>query len=102
MTTKTVPFVLVVQEVPPQPDFFPGIDPATATVLQGSVATYACSFTGVAGFTGPVTLAVSGLPEGVLASFDLNPIMLEQTATLTIATVDLAVGQYDLTLEASD
>ena len=101
MTTKEVPFKLIVQEVPPEPDFFPSIAPTDLAVYQGRVATYQVTVQPVAGFTGLVTLAVVGLPDGTVAAFDSNPVNPGAVATLTIPTDLLQIGTYDLTLTAT-
>lgn len=51
------------------PDFTLTAVPDTATALQGSQAIYSLSVSGVEGFTGLVSLALSRLPPGVSATF---------------------------------
>jgi uncharacterized membrane protein len=51
------------------------------------------------GFTGGVTLSVSGLPAGVTAAFAQNPITGNGTSQLTLtASSSAAVGQYNITV----
>jgi hypothetical protein len=51
------------------------------------------------GFTGGVSLSVSGLPAGVTASFSPNPATGNSTSTLTVtASSSAAIGQYTLTV----
>jgi hypothetical protein len=54
----------------------------TASVSAGGTATYTVSTTS----TNPVTLGVSGLPNGAIASFDNASITAGTTATLTVTT----------------
>ena len=49
------------------------------------------------GFTGSVSLSVSGLPSGVTASFSPNPTTSNSTLTLT-ASSTASLGQYTLTI----
>ncbi|MBB5062877.1 FG-GAP-like repeat-containing protein [Granulicella mallensis] len=64
---------------------------------QGTSTTSYVSITPQYGFTGNVTLAVSGLPSGVTASFSPNP--TTGTSGLTLqASSTTAIGQYPLTI----
>ena len=98
---KTIPFTLEIKEVPPVPDFFPAIDPTAAAVFRGAVATFAVSFTAVAGFANAIALAVLGLPDGATATFGVNPAQVGDVVSLTIAT-DAAPGVYNLLIEATE
>jgi len=49
------------------------------------------------GFTGNVSVSVSGLPSGVTASFSQNPVASQSQFTLTVANTT-ALGQYPLTI----
>lgn len=107
MPTKSVAFRLEVTPAPPTPDYFPGIAPAFLSVFEGVVAAFQVSISGLAGFAGPVTLFVGGLPEAASASFDANPLVLTGapdevlTTGLEITTDGVLTGSYDLTLEAT-
>lgn len=98
---KTIPFTLVIQEVPVAPDFFPAIDPLSATVFAGTVATYSISFTTLAGFANPISLTVVGLPAGATAIFGINPAMPTDVVSLAITT-DALPGTYSLLIEATE
>jgi len=100
-TQKTIPFTLEIKEVPPKPDFFPAVDPTAQAVLRGTVATFAVSFTTVAGYANPIALNVLGLPDGAVASFGVNPAMPTDVVSLTITT-DAEVGVYNLLVEATE
>ena len=68
-------------------DFQIGISPATQTIAAGSNATYSLTITPEAGFTGPVTLTCSGVPN--LAKCALPAVNVSGapvTATVTITT----------------
>jgi uncharacterized membrane protein len=51
------------------------------------------------GFSGNVTLSVTGLPAGVTASFSPNPVASNSSGTVTFtASSDAVLGQYTITL----
>jgi len=102
MIQKKEPFTLVIQRAPVPPDFFPAIDPPSATVLQGGVATYLVSFAVAGGYVNPIGLAVLGLPEGAAASFDINPAMPADVVTLTIETGSAAADVYPCEVQATE
>lgn len=56
-------------------DFFGTLGSNIQNINQSSAATYAINIVPVDGFTGAVTLSVSGLPAGATASFSQNPIL---------------------------
>lgn len=68
----------------PAPDFSIAISPAARTVTVGGVTTYTLTVNPQNGFTGAVTLSVSGLPAGATAS--ITPETATTTATLAVAT----------------
>jgi uncharacterized membrane protein len=53
------------------------------TVIQGASANQTIAVMDTGGFTGSVTLAVSGLPSGVTAAFSANPTSGSSVLTLT-------------------
>src|ERR1043166_540192 len=75
---------------PPSPDFSVSVTPTSRTVAQGGGTTYAVAVTPLNGFTGQVTLGVTGLPSNAASGFqpasvnitDANP----QSSTLTVST----------------
>jgi len=75
------------------------LTPATSalTVNQGSSTTDTITVAGSGGFTGSVTLAVSGLPAGVTAVFGTNPATSSSVLTLT-ASSTAAAGTSTLTI----
>lgn len=77
----------------------------SVSVKQGSSATDTITVTDVSGFTGSVTLAASGLPSGVTATFGTNPatgssvvtFAASSTATAGSATVTITGASGTLT-----
>jgi hypothetical protein len=90
------------------PDFAVASSPTSVSVQAGMSATYALSFSTSGGYTGSVTLSLTGLPASIPnANYTTNPVNLpaQNSSTLAIpvpydpATVG---GPYNLTLSASD
>lgn len=83
------------------PNFSVSASPATRTVTRGSSTTYAVTITRINGFTGSVTLKLSGLPGRVSSSFNPNP----ATATSSTLTVSpqrkSSRGSYTLTIQGT-
>ena len=75
------------------------ITPAASalTVTRGSSTTDTVTVHGAGGFSGSVTLAVSGLPTGVTASFGTNPTTGSSVLTLTAGST-AAAGTSNLTI----
>jgi endoglucanase len=70
---------------------------ATLTLAPGGSATDTISVTGLGGFTGSVTLAVSGLPAGITAALATNPTTATSVLTLT-ASSSAAAGTSTITV----
>ena len=82
----------------PVPDFSLAVTPASQTVVQGTSTTYTVTITGSGGFTGPVSLSVTGLPAGATAAFSPNP-TTTGTSTLTVTTATTTpTGSFALTI----
>ena len=79
------------------------VNPATVLVQQGSSGSMTVSLTRVGGFSGVVTLAVTGLPTGITAS--IAPAELSNaTATATVNLIvagTMAAGPYTATVTAT-
>ena len=71
--------------------------PGPVTLGQGTSNVFNISVSPMYGFTGEVTMSVTGLPAGVTATFSPNPTMGNSMMTLT-ATGTTALGTYPLTL----
>lgn len=83
--------------VNPASDFTVAGSPASQTVTQGGSTTYGLTITGSNGFSGQVTLSVSGLPSGATGTFNPNPSGTSSTLSVTTATTTPA-GSYTLTV----
>jgi len=70
------------------PSFTLSANPTALSVAQGSNGTSTITVNGQNGFTGSVSLAASGLPSGVTASF--NPTATTTTSTLTLTASNSA------------
>jgi subtilisin family serine protease/uncharacterized membrane protein len=96
-TSHSSPVTLVVSA---PPDFGVGVTPGSRTVSAGANATYSVSVSALNGFTGGVTLALSGLPGAVgAATFTPATVSGAGTSQLTIHTSASAPsGSYPLTV----
>jgi hypothetical protein len=74
--------------------------PGNVTLRPGQGATYTLSMTTSGGFSGSVTLSVSGIPGGATATFDPTSLSPSSTSsTLTVATSkSTPAGTYTLTI----
>ena len=73
--------------------------PSSQTVTAGNSASYTATITPSGGFTGSVTLSVSGLPSGATARFSVNPVAGSGNSTLTVNTSSSTpTGSYTLTI----
>src|SRR5262249_4039827 len=71
------------------------------SVTAGSAASYTVSVAAQNGFTGTVTLSVTGLPTGATARFSASSISTSGALTLTISTASsTAAGNSTLTITA--
>jgi hypothetical protein len=87
----------------PDPAITVAVGPATASVIQGASATVPVTITRSGGFAGPVSLTLTGAPEGVTGTFDPTPIPAGATASTLTLTVAAGVepGDYPLTVRAT-
>lgn len=93
--TETTTATLVVTGT----NFTMSSSPATETVTAGGSTTYTAKTTVVSGFTGKVTLSVTGLPSGATAAFSPTSITGAGESTLTVSTTtSTAAGEYYLEL----
>jgi PKD repeat protein len=89
---------------PPPPDFTITVSPVKRTIKTGGSTTYTVTITPTNGFTGQVTLSVSGQPSGASTSFSVNPVNGSSTASSTLfVTTNSTVrhGNYPLTITAT-
>lgn len=85
-----------------QPSFALAATPATQTVVQTDSTSYALSITRSGGFTGAVSLAIGGLPNGASTTFSPSSPVTGSTTTVTIDTAaNASTGAYTLTVTGS-
>ena len=82
----------------PAPGFTLAATPTTLTIIHGNSATSAIAIIPRGGFSGNVTLKVTGLPSGVTAAFSPNPATANSTLTMTVnATAAPATATLTIT-----
>jgi hypothetical protein len=82
----------------PTPDFSMSTTPSSVTVTAGSTANYTQNVTRTGGFTGSVSLSISGLPAGAAGTFTPNP-NTGATSALAITTSSTTpAGSYVFTV----
>ena len=83
-------------------DFSVAVTPSSQSTSQGGSTTYTASITPSNGFTGNVSLSVSGLPTGASGSFAPTSVAGSGSSTLTVTTTSTtATGTYPLTITAT-
>ncbi|MGA8838706.1 MAG: protease pro-enzyme activation domain-containing protein, partial [Candidatus Sulfotelmatobacter sp.] len=89
------------------PSFTLSASPSSLTITQGGSGTSTITVNDLNGFTGSVTLAASGLPSGVTATFGTNPttgtsvLTLTASATATTGTSTVTITGTSGSLSAS-
>jgi hypothetical protein len=73
-------------------------DYGSVTLGQGTTGSSYVSINSQYGFSGGVSLAVTGLPSGVTASFSPNPSSAGSSQLILTASSTAALGQYTLTI----
>jgi RHS repeat-associated protein len=93
--TTALPFT-----VAPSQDYTIALAPSSASVVQGSTATFVVSVTSPqTTFTQLVKLTAAGLPSGAMASFSPDQITAGATSTLTVRTANaLSPSSYSFTV----
>jgi len=79
------------------PSFTLSDSPTSLTITQGSSGSSTITVTDLNGFSGSVTLAASGLPSGVTATFGTNPTTGTSVLTLT-ASATATTGTSTVTI----
>jgi subtilisin family serine protease len=86
------------------PDFTANVSPSSASTAAGGAVSYTVSVSPVNGFTGDVSLTLSGLSESQ-ASWSISPPVIaggSGSAQLTVSTAtSIAAGTYPLTITAT-
>ncbi|HET7080968.1 MAG TPA: hypothetical protein VFM49_26345, partial [Chloroflexia bacterium] len=88
---------------PNPPDFSLSVSPTSRTIARRSSGTYTVNLTSANGFSGNVSLSVSGLPRRTSGAFSPNPVALASgesgSSTLTVTVNRQASpGTYTLTI----
>jgi hypothetical protein len=83
------------------PAFALSASPTSRPITQGATTFYTVTVAGNPGFSGNVSLGVTGLPPGASASFNPTSISTSGTSTLTVTTTaSVGAGGYPLTINA--
>ena len=88
----------------PPPDFTLTASPSKQTVVRGGSTSYTIGVSAVNGFSGSVSLTLTGLPANSSSAFSANPVSVPaaNTSTLTVTTSSATKqGSYTLTVSAS-
>src|SRR5712692_3289886 len=102
LNNSGVPSVATFVQVISQPDFSVTATPSSRTVAPGTGTSYNVSVTPSNGFTGNVTLTVTGLPSGATASFNPSSVTGSGSSTLSVNTSSSTpMGSYPLTITAT-
>lgn len=90
------------QEPATGPHYFLSTRASEVTLQQDGQASLSLTLERVGGFSEPIQLSATGLPEGVEASFDPNPVPADQnSATLTLrGQLEASLGDYTLVVHA--
>jgi hypothetical protein len=80
-------------------DFTLSASPSSITISRGQTASYSVAVGSVGGFTGSVTLSVSGVPSGSIVSWSANPVAAPGSSTLRVGTTKSTLrGTFTVTL----
>jgi PKD repeat protein len=88
----------------PPPDFTLTASPSKQTVVRGGSTSYTIGVSAVNGFSGSVSLTLTGLPANSSSAFSANPVSVPaaNTSTLTVTTSSSTKqGSFTLTVSAS-
>jgi hypothetical protein len=81
------------------PDFSVSATPAQQSVTAGTPISYTVTVAAQNGFTGTVSLSVTGLPSGAIAKFSSSSISTSGSSTLTVSTTtSTAAGNSTLNI----
>jgi hypothetical protein len=98
--TNTTSVTLTVQAVN-APNFSIDVQPSSRQVVDGDQTTFATQINRTGGFTGAVTMGISGLPSGATSTYSPSGATSGSSATLTVVTNGVKDGTYPLTLSGS-
>ncbi len=97
LTETTAIALTVTAKVPPS---FTIALASPLSITQGKTTTDTVTITDAGGFTGNVTLTISGLPSGVTCTFGTNPVTTTSVLTCT-ASATAAVGPFTATINGT-
>jgi hypothetical protein len=86
--------------VSPAPAFSLSASPSSRSISRGRSTTYTITINQLNGFTGMVSLTISGLPNRSSANFNPNPATTSSTLTVTTSR-RTATGTYTLTISGT-
>ena len=96
--TQTTSATLVVTAPPPPADYSLSVTPTSQSVVQGAATSYTVAISRTGGFTGAVTLNVSGLGAGATGNFSPNPATANSSALTITTTATASTGSFPLTI----
>jgi PKD repeat protein len=102
--SDTITKAAYITVTPPPPDFSISVSPTKQTVHRGDSTSYTVSLTPSNGFTGQVTLSISGQPSGTTTSFSANPLNVSPPASATLfvgTSTTTKQGNHTLTIAAT-
>src|SRR5581483_10060441 len=80
--------IQIVPQAAPTPTVTLAATPTTQTVVAGNATTYTTNIGAAGGFSGAVTLSVSGLPAGAVGTFSPTTVTGSGSSTLTVTTTN--------------
>jgi hypothetical protein len=96
--------VTLVLKSPSDPNFTVAASPSSQSVVQGDQTSYTVTVTRSNGFSGSVSLGVSGLPSGTAASWSPSSTLPNGSTSTTLnvqTTSNASTGTYPLTITGS-
>ena len=98
-TTRSATLTLIVGQVP---DFNLQVSPSSLTVGQGQVGSFSVEVIGTGGFNSPVSLSVSGLPQGVGGIFSVKSGTPYFVSILTVTLpINVQTGSFALMIKGT-
>ena len=84
------------------PDFRFTAESASLAVCAPDSDSTTVNLTDINGYTGSATLSDSGLPAGSVASYNVNPVSVPGSSTITVDVSGTAAGAYPFVVTADD
>ena len=84
-------------------DFGLTANPTSLSIRPGSLGTSRITVNSIGGYTGSPTLSATGMPSGMTATFNTNPVKAGSSSTLMFMTSrTTAAGTYTITITGTD